>query len=472
MYSRDKRSAGGKGKATEATPDASDRFAALAPNRARTSEPCEEKTPQKKSVADRMKEGRENANVVSPQSEEKGELNGRARDEVYTEIRVLLESNSALQSTDFDYRIRQHLHAFHGQGGRAKLHDALQYVSTATSKKTRQAIKNWPAYIRKLLTKFEEDLAWKEREIRARERVERAAEVLPLIASETGSDPGPKRAASKQESEEEDWLAALDGNDEVDQWLKDLSQAEVSKQKPLPPQEPPPPPPSAAPSPSPHCIAKPPLHAAPHQEEWQTERRAQGPPQHPPSLPPTAPPTSAPSVALMATPSGPLAAPPLAPPTGPPTGPPTAPPAGPPPTTLAPAFPPAGRAPPPAQMPSMPPAVPPMLPPATLPHAFPECPFRGPPQAHMAPARMTLSTQPTQSAQPAQPTALEMQALQALLLQEQRQQQARGYPAKMVPPMPTKVHEMQDPRSPLDFPIESWGHPAGWLQPPHHVVTK
>ncbi|CAE7227037.1 unnamed protein product, partial [Symbiodinium pilosum] len=82
----------------------------------------------------------------------------RAKDEVFEEIRVILGMNSALQHQFFDARVRQHLHALHGSGGRSRLKAALQMVHQSTMNKSRQDVKNWPAYLVTLLKKFDAKL--------------------------------------------------------------------------------------------------------------------------------------------------------------------------------------------------------------------------------------------------------------------------------------------------------------------------
>merc|ERR1719329_884458 len=44
-------------------------------------------------------------------------------------------------------------------GGRGKVRDALTMVHEYTAQKSREAVKNWPAYLLTLLKKFEPDLA-------------------------------------------------------------------------------------------------------------------------------------------------------------------------------------------------------------------------------------------------------------------------------------------------------------------------
>merc|ERR1719183_3139836 len=161
--------------------------------------------------------------VAPSGSEEKVGPGSRARDEVFAEIRALLDTNSALQLTDFDYRIRQHLHALLGSGGRQRLHEALEAIRTATARKTRKEVKNWPAYLGKLLKKNDDDIAWKDREARARARVERAAaETTPGDGSEKDS----KKTTPRELSEEDAWAEAMskDLSDE-DQWFNEFAAA-------------------------------------------------------------------------------------------------------------------------------------------------------------------------------------------------------------------------------------------------------
>lgn len=99
----------------------------------------------------------------------------RAKDVVFAEIRGVLEICPVLQSTDFDFRIRQQLHAFHGAGGRARIHEAMVWIKNSTQSKLRSSVKNWPAYILALLKKFEMEAASNDRQARARQRVAEAS---------------------------------------------------------------------------------------------------------------------------------------------------------------------------------------------------------------------------------------------------------------------------------------------------------
>jgi len=91
--------------------------------------------------------------------EPKEESAPRAKDEVFEEIRNVLNANPALQIQFFDARVRQHLHALLGNGGRQRLKAALTMVHTCTLHKTRQDVKNWPAYLLTLLKKFDSDMS-------------------------------------------------------------------------------------------------------------------------------------------------------------------------------------------------------------------------------------------------------------------------------------------------------------------------
>lgn len=99
----------------------------------------------------------------------------RAKDEVFAEIRKVLDDNSRMQLADFDFRVRQHLHALYGSGGKERLREALAMLQSSTLTKDRPSIKKWPAYLLTLLKRFDADFASQDREARARARVEAAA---------------------------------------------------------------------------------------------------------------------------------------------------------------------------------------------------------------------------------------------------------------------------------------------------------
>lgn len=314
-----------------------DRFAVLAPSWSRDGtgksvaermrQPAEGERGQKRSVAELMKQ----SGGSSPPSQDKGRNGGRARDEVFSEINTLLSTNSTLQLADFDYRIRQHLHALLGSGGREKLHNALETINKATSKRSRHDVKNWPAYLRKLLTKFEEDIAFdkaldKDRQARAQAHVEKA----PGVENETGSKKTTPRELSDEE-EQEAWMEALDKNlSKEDQWLNEIHTVDARQRTPSPPKEAPPPPPKelalriqqqSCPSPvQPACQ---PPHKAPAQAPPFEGRSAHAPSQRPPTTPPrrpsavpATPPPPMPPPMPQTTPSKVLSKPPTEPPRG------------------------------------------------------------------------------------------------------------------------------------------------------------
>lgn len=82
----------------------------------------------------------------------------KPKDDVAQEIESALRRIQKLKATDFDRFVRQWLHAIHGQCGLQGVHDGLLMVGFYTSKKKRDAVSNWPAYISKLLKKYHETL--------------------------------------------------------------------------------------------------------------------------------------------------------------------------------------------------------------------------------------------------------------------------------------------------------------------------
>ncbi|CAL1159395.1 unnamed protein product [Cladocopium goreaui] len=70
-----------------------------------------------------------------------------------------------LQMQFFDGRVRQHLHALLGNGGRQRLKAALTMVHTCTLHETRQDVKNWPAYLLTLLKGFDSDISHQEKQL-------------------------------------------------------------------------------------------------------------------------------------------------------------------------------------------------------------------------------------------------------------------------------------------------------------------
>lgn len=417
------RSQGGKSKPAEPPIETNDRFAALAPSRTERRDSGNARG----SVAERMRQNsgsspaaggsvaeRMRQSAPAPAADEKDGQASRARDEVFAEIKSVLEARACLQLTDFDYRIRQHLHAMLGQGGQPRLHEALETIKKATAKKTRKDVKNWPAYLGKLLKGNDDDVAWKDREARARARVEKAATEPRLDDSDKDS----KKNTPRELSEEDAWAEAMnkDLSDE-DQWLNEFAaaspptpqglQSSPAKGLLAPVEQPPATPQKEAPSQPPKhppCLAPmqpppalPPRQLAPPREAPRDNRHMQSPSQ-PPMMPPSAPPTLPPAheAALPPTPSKP------------------------------------------PQMQSI--TTPPTKPPMNLPESDIK---RAPPTRQVWP----LVPPPTHCPS----DQISVQA-QKLLQEWQLQQKLQGYPPRMAPP-PTS----------LNFPLEAW---AQWLYPP------
>lgn len=369
----------------------------------------------------------------------------RARDEVFAEIKQLLEGNPALQLVDFDYRVRQHLHAILGAGGQERLHSALVTIHNATATKTRRDVKNWPAYIGKLLSKFSDEISQKNRNMHVQALVAQA--VPPSLpndkskaaskeaASEEHSDEeawiealakskaGPKEAASSEQSEEEAWIEALDKElSDEDQWLNDLAKKDeseqssprkesrasptLSQQRPEGPQKP--------------FACMPPLSLPPQEPPRiqmlpQQECCMQGAPRQPPVLPhttPMPPPPAHPPVLPFASSKNLQAQPPMVPPTQPPC----------------------------SQPPKAPLTQPPM----------------GPPKLN---SKILLETSPVQP--PSKPPSLQPQAHHETQLLSEKQQ---SLPVRM-PEMWAHGEKAPDV---LDFPLESW---AAWLRFPPQPAT-
>jgi len=112
-------------------------------------------------------QGKHGGDPVSPQGKGKGKgghkapaaaeagEGTRAKDEVFSEITLLLEANTAIHWADFDFRVRQQLHALYGTGGAKSLHGALSTIHKMTMNKARENVRNWPAYLLTLLRKFD-----------------------------------------------------------------------------------------------------------------------------------------------------------------------------------------------------------------------------------------------------------------------------------------------------------------------------
>jgi len=116
--------------------------------------------------------------------DEGGAAGTRIKDEIFSEIRRLIDGRPALLLADFDFRVRQHLHALYGAGGKERMCSALATIGEATKSKDRHAVKNWPAYILCLLKKFDQDVGSKEREARSEARVKSAKEKAAAEAKE------------------------------------------------------------------------------------------------------------------------------------------------------------------------------------------------------------------------------------------------------------------------------------------------
>mmetsp|Transcript_59343 Transcript_59343/g.165701 ORF Transcript_59343/g.165701 Transcript_59343/m.165701 type:complete len:420 (+) Transcript_59343:114-1373(+) len=99
--------------------------------------------------------GKGAAPVASPQSEVAESMERRAKDEIFDEINLVLSGQSVLHPQDFDYRVRQRLHALHGSGGVTRVQASLAMIRAATTSKARSSVKNWPAYLLVLLKKFD-----------------------------------------------------------------------------------------------------------------------------------------------------------------------------------------------------------------------------------------------------------------------------------------------------------------------------
>jgi len=82
--------------------------------------------------------------------------NDDSKDEVAMEIDAILSQAGAnLEKDDFDFRVRRFLITLRNSGGKQKVKDALAMIQTYTAQKSRQSVKNWPAYLLTLLKKFE-----------------------------------------------------------------------------------------------------------------------------------------------------------------------------------------------------------------------------------------------------------------------------------------------------------------------------
>jgi len=70
---------------------------------------------------------------------------------VLQDIERLLSLNGTLLWADFDGKVRQFLHAIHSVAGEPGVQAALLQVHETTSDKRRDDVRNWPAYVQRLL---------------------------------------------------------------------------------------------------------------------------------------------------------------------------------------------------------------------------------------------------------------------------------------------------------------------------------
>lgn len=116
----------------------------------RAAEPQHEPQPERQIVAGRdAAAGRSRDADVDPLSEPRA----RAKDVIWQDIRGVMERCPTLQPEDFDYRVRQLLHAMYGTGGRQRVLSGLEIVREAAIQKRRTSVHSWPAYIAALLKK-------------------------------------------------------------------------------------------------------------------------------------------------------------------------------------------------------------------------------------------------------------------------------------------------------------------------------
>jgi len=173
----------------------------------------------------------------SAKSDKDGQEMHRNRDEVRNEILDVLKGRGHLQQGDFDFKVRQHLHAILGNSGRVKLHEALVAVSEISAKKKRTDVRNWAAYIVKILRSFhngastadvEEEVAEgegaKAEELQdAMAEIQRLKEELAAAKEEQAKDaasPALRRASMgatlAPETDSEDDADEVEDQDEVD----------------------------------------------------------------------------------------------------------------------------------------------------------------------------------------------------------------------------------------------------------------
>lgn len=156
-----------KGRSDAAMVSSEDRFAVLAPNsdtsnqgghrNGNSKKDSRNGNPKSQESRRPSKGGGVEAKADKTPTDDAEGAQTRAKDIVHSEVQSLLASNSTLQLADFDYRVRQHLHALYGSGGKQRLIDGLARIHTSTFQKQRKSVKNWPAYLGALLKKLDSE---------------------------------------------------------------------------------------------------------------------------------------------------------------------------------------------------------------------------------------------------------------------------------------------------------------------------
>jgi hypothetical protein len=92
--------------------------------------------------------------------EPKGSGKGKGED-IMEDIAAAVQNSNVLKMEDFDGRVKRFLSIVRSSGGKSKVKDALAMVHTYTNQKSREAVRNWPAYVLTLLKKFDPEAAAK-----------------------------------------------------------------------------------------------------------------------------------------------------------------------------------------------------------------------------------------------------------------------------------------------------------------------
>lgn len=105
-------------------------------------------------------QGKSKGSQKTRSSQEKTDSRQEAKDDVSTEIQLALaQEGTILVKSDFDAGVRRYLGALHGcQNGQQKVKEAMHMIKTYTGAKSRESVKNWPAYLLTLLKRFEPDV--------------------------------------------------------------------------------------------------------------------------------------------------------------------------------------------------------------------------------------------------------------------------------------------------------------------------